>query len=151
MNEKFLPLELFTATAEDRTPTRVPLRSTLPPPPVASLRQGEGPNQRFARRREIMTDMHPLVAGLLLMTNLQFQQATPPVAKKQPHKTTIHGEVLVDDYRWMREKSNAEVIKHLEAENAYTDAVMKATEPLQEELYKELLGRIKQSDLSVHY
>jgi oligopeptidase B len=93
--------------------------------------------------------MTPLIVGLCLMTTLQFQQATPPIAKKQPHKTVLHGDVLIDDYRWMREKSNPEVIKHLEAENAYTDAVMKGTEALQEELYGELLGRIKQSDLSV--
>lgn len=75
--------------------------------------------------------------------------ATPPAAKKIPHETKIHTDTRADDYFWLREKKNPEVIKHLEAENAYTKAVMKPTEPLQEKLYKEMLGRIKQTDLSV--
>jgi oligopeptidase B len=72
-----------------------------------------------------------------------------PIAKKVPHATPIHGRTLKDDYFWLREKSNPEVIKHLEAENAYTEAVMAPTKGLQETLYKEMLGRIKQTDLSV--
>ena len=56
---------------------------------------------------------------------------------------------LKDDYFWLREKSNPEVIKYLETENAYTEEVMKPTKALQETLYKEMLGRIKQTDLSV--
>ena len=56
---------------------------------------------------------------------------------------------LKDDYFWLREKNNPEVIKYLEAENAYTEEVMKPTKELQETLYKEMLGRIKQTDLSV--
>jgi oligopeptidase B len=73
----------------------------------------------------------------------------PPVARKVPHQTTIHGRTFKDDYFWLREKSNPDVIKHLEAENAYTDEVMAPTKGLQETLYKEMLGRIKQTDLSV--
>jgi len=73
----------------------------------------------------------------------------PPVAKKVPHATEIHGYKMTDDYFWLREKTNPEVKKYLEAENAYTDEVMKPTAALQETLYKEMLGRIKQTDLSV--
>ena len=73
----------------------------------------------------------------------------PPVARKTPHETKIHGYTLKDDYFWLREKSNPEVIAYLEAENAYTDEVMKPAKGLQETLYKEMLGRIKQTDLSV--
>ena len=51
----------------------------------------------------------------------------------------------------MREKGGADVVAHLEAENAYTEAVMKGKKALQETLYKEMLGRIKQTDLSVPY
>jgi len=58
----------------------------------------------------------------------------PPVAKKVPHETTIHGRTFTDDYFWLREKSNPDVIKHLEAENAYTDEVMAPTKGLQETL-----------------
>ncbi|HWS56022.1 MAG TPA: S9 family peptidase [Pyrinomonadaceae bacterium] len=74
-----------------------------------------------------------------------------PVAKKVPKTTTVHGETLVDEYFWMREKTNPEVISYLEAENAYADAVMKPTAELQEKLYKEMLGRIKQTDQNVPY
>ena len=73
----------------------------------------------------------------------------PPVARKTPHVTKIHGYTLKDDYFWLREKSNPEVITYLEAENAYTDAGDGADQGLQETLYKEMLGRIKQTDLSV--
>src|SRR5262245_63971936 len=68
-----------------------------------------------------------------------------------PRTSAIHGDVRVDDYYWLREKSNPEVLAYLEAENAYTQAVMKPTEPFQAALYKEMLGRIKQTDLSVPY
>ncbi|HEU4594934.1 MAG TPA: hypothetical protein VFS10_07170, partial [Pyrinomonadaceae bacterium] len=75
----------------------------------------------------------------------------PPVARKVAKKTDIHGETIVDEYFWLREKTSPEVISHLEAENAYTDAFMKPTEALQGKLYQELLGRIKQTDTQVPY
>lgn len=95
-----------------------------------------------------------LFAGLSLTPALVAQTSTAvqaPVAKKVPHDTKIHGLTLKDDYFWMREKSNSDVIKHLEAENAYTEEMMAPTKGLQESLYKEMLGRIKQTDLSVPY
>jgi oligopeptidase B len=73
----------------------------------------------------------------------------PPLAKKAAHTTEIHGYTLKDDYFWLREKKNPEVIQYLEAENAYTEDVMKPTKDLQDVLYKEMLGHIKQTDLSV--
>jgi oligopeptidase B len=79
------------------------------------------------------------------------QTAQPPAAARKPHPTKIHGYTLNDDYFWLREKSNPEVIAHLEAENAYTESVMKPTKAQQEALYAEMLGRIKQTDLSVPY
>ena len=48
----------------------------------------------------------------------------PPVAPEHPHPVTLHGDTRVDDYFWLRERQNPEVIAYLEAENAYTDAVM---------------------------
>ena len=77
------------------------------------------------------------------------QAPTPPAAKKVPKETKIHGYTLKDDYFWLRDKASPEVTKHLEAENAYTEAVMAPYKGLQESLYKEMLGRIKQTDLSV--
>jgi oligopeptidase B len=73
----------------------------------------------------------------------------PPETKIVPHPTNINGHTLKDDYFWLRDKQNPDVIKHLEAENAYTDAMMAPTKPLQDTLYNEMLGRIKQTDLSV--
>jgi oligopeptidase B len=73
------------------------------------------------------------------------------MAEKKPKITNIHGETLNDDYFWLREKSNPAVIAYLESENAHTAAVMKPLEAFQESLYKELLGRIKQTDTQVPY
>ncbi|MGI4852568.1 MAG: S9 family peptidase [Janthinobacterium lividum] len=76
---------------------------------------------------------------------------TPPVAKPEPHPTTLHGQTLEDDYFWMREKESTAVRAHLDAENAYTDAVMTPTKGLQEQLYREMLSHIKETDTSVPY
>jgi oligopeptidase B len=73
----------------------------------------------------------------------------PPVAKIIAHQSTIHGQTRVDNYHWLRDKKNPQVIAYLEAENEYTDLMMKSTEKFQQDLYKELLGRIKETDLSV--
>jgi oligopeptidase B len=73
----------------------------------------------------------------------------PPVAKKHPQILELHGDKRVDNYFWMRERENPAVIEYLEAENAYTEAMMKRTEALQQNLYEEMLSRIKETDLSV--
>ncbi len=78
-----------------------------------------------------------------------MQAPTPPKAKIIPVPTTLHGEVRSDDYAWLRDRDNPEVIAYLDAENAYTSAMMKHTEPLQEELFKEMLARIKEDDTDV--
>jgi len=75
--------------------------------------------------------------------------SSPPFAKVVPHATTVHDDTRVDNYFWLRERENPETIAYLEAENAYTEAMMKPTEALQKKLYDEILGRIKQTDLSV--
>jgi oligopeptidase B len=75
----------------------------------------------------------------------------PPAVAKKPRSTTIHGDTLVDNYYWLREKSNPDVISHLEAENAYTASMMKGTEALQQNLYDEMLSHIKQTDVNVPY
>jgi oligopeptidase B len=96
-----------------------------------------------------------LLAVLLIASaspaQLDPNVAMPPIAKRIPHPATIHGETRQDDYFWLRERDNPEVRAYLEEENAYTKAVMKPTEALQERLYAEMLGRIKQTDSSVPY
>jgi oligopeptidase B len=90
-----------------------------------------------------------LITLLAPIAVAQSSSKLPPLARKMPHTTEIHGYTLKDDYFWLREKNNPEVIKYLEEENAYTDETMKPTKELQETLYKEILGHIKQTDLSV--
>ncbi|MFW5751787.1 MAG: S9 family peptidase, partial [bacterium] len=75
----------------------------------------------------------------------------PPDVEKNPKELTIHGDTRIDNYYWLNERDNPGVIKYLEAENAYTREVMKDTKELQEELYNEIVGRIKQEDQSVPY
>jgi oligopeptidase B len=76
---------------------------------------------------------------------------SPPTARREAKVEIMHGEKRQDDYFWLRRKEDPLVRAHLEAENAYTEAVMKPTEVLQEALYSEMLGRIKETDLSVPY
>ena len=75
----------------------------------------------------------------------------PPMAEKKSKTTNIHGETLVDDYFWLREKTNPAVLAHLKAEDAYTETVMKPTVALQDKLYNEMLSHIKQTDTNVPY
>jgi oligopeptidase B len=91
-----------------------------------------------------------LAATVLAASTLAGPPA-PPVATRKPHVTVTHGDSLRDDYFWMREKESPAVMRHLESENAYVDAVMEPTKPLQEQLYNEMLGRIQETDVDVPY
>jgi len=87
-----------------------------------------------------------------LLTTTGSSQETTPVAPSAPrveHHEVRHGATVTDNYYWLREKSNPEVARYLEAENAYTDAMTRDLKPFQDALYNEMLGRIKQTDLSV--
>ncbi|MGQ9610423.1 MAG: S9 family peptidase [bacterium] len=89
--------------------------------------------------------------NMLFIISLYFQNKLnldPPVAKVIPHVTEIHGEKLIDNYFWLRNRDDKEVIEYLETENRCTDAIMENTKELQEKLYKEMLGRIKETDKS---
>lgn len=88
-----------------------------------------------------------LLLGLLAALWVAAQ--TPPVAPRIEHREVRHGATVVDDYFWLREKSNPKVAEYLEAENAYTATMTKDLLPFSDSLYKEMLGRIKQTDLSV--
>ena len=73
----------------------------------------------------------------------------PPDAPERPVEVRVHGQVLVDDYAWIREKDNPEVIAYLEAENAWADAEMEELGDLQQTLYDEMLARIMEDDTDV--
>ena len=85
------------------------------------------------------------------VSQLTAQQLLPPKAAKRPFRMENHGVVRVDDYYWMRERENPEVISWLTAENAYSEAMLEPTQALQELLADELKTRIPQNDESVHY
>jgi oligopeptidase B len=72
-----------------------------------------------------------------------------PVAAKTAWQESRHGEVVTDDNRWLHKKDNTVVIAHLNAENAYTDAMTADIKPLSDKLYAEIKGRMKEVDLSV--
>jgi len=77
--------------------------------------------------------------------------ARSPVAARRHTERTVHGHTLVDDYAWLQEKENPEVIAYLEAENAWCSQVMAGTEELQKQLYDEMRSHIKETDVSVPF
>jgi oligopeptidase B len=87
----------------------------------------------------------PTTAG----TGAKEETTLAPVAPKRPVTASLHGDDRIDEYAWLRERENPEVVAHLEAENAYTTAVMASTKELQEELFTEIKARILETDLSV--
>ncbi|MGQ9804739.1 MAG: S9 family peptidase [Chlorobiales bacterium] len=91
----------------------------------------------------------PMLFFLSAFTNTEQQTPKPPVAKIIPKITELHGEKLIDNYAWLREKENPETIAYLKAENAYTDAMTAHLKTFEESLYKEMLARIKETDMSV--
>jgi oligopeptidase B len=111
-------------------------------------------------RKQLYTYTLLLFAFALIITTSRVARAQmdggaappqPPMAERKPKITEIHGDKLVDDYFWLREKANPAVLEHLKAEDAYTLAIMKPTEALQEKLYKEMLSHIKQTDTNVPF
>src|SRR5688500_7896567 len=95
-----------------------------------------------------------LAAALMTSTSLSAQTPTPPDAAKKPYTVKApHGAERSDEYYWLRDdtRKNPEMLAYLNAENAYTDAVMAPLKPLQGKLYDEIVARIKQDDASVPY
>lgn len=72
-----------------------------------------------------------------------FEKPQPPIAKKIPEQLTKHGHTRIDNYNWMEENDNSEVIEYLKTENTYTDQMMEHTEPLQEVLFEEIKNKSK--------
>src|SRR5258708_7562564 len=72
----------------------------------------------------------------------------PPVAPRRPHVLVAHGDERVDDWYWLRDRNDPGVIAYLEAENAYTDAVLAPAAPLRQRLYQEIKSRIVEDDVS---
>jgi oligopeptidase B len=79
------------------------------------------------------------------------QNSQPPIAKRIPHKLEKNGDVRVDEYYWLRNKENPEVLDYLKAENEYAEKAMGQSKELEEALFQEIKGRIKPTDLSVPF
>jgi len=90
-----------------------------------------------------------LVVFLFMIAFIGCSSTSPPSAQIKPEELTVHGDVRVDNYYWLRDRENPEVIAYLEAENAYAEKVMADTSELQETLFEEIKGRIKPNDESV--
>ena len=78
-------------------------------------------------------------------------QTAPPDVRPQPETTFIHGDTLVDPYRWLNQRENPEVLDYLRAENRYAESMLSHTKSLQDELFEEMKGRIKEDDRNVPY
>ena len=78
-------------------------------------------------------------------------KSSPPTALKIEKKLEIHEDIRVDNYYWLNERENPNVISYLEEENNYTDEVLKSTKSLQKKLFNEMKSRIKEDDSSVPY
>jgi oligopeptidase B len=92
-----------------------------------------------------------IIAALNVTSFAQSNALRAPMTEKKTKTTKIHDDTMIDEYFWLREKSNPEVIAHLEAENAYAEAMMKPTAALQDKLYKEMVGHIKETDVTAPY
>ncbi|MFZ0933761.1 MAG: S9 family peptidase [Bryobacteraceae bacterium] len=94
----------------------------------------------------------PAAAGVVALMTLAAQTPTapaPPVAPVKEHREMRHGETVIDNYFWLREKTDPEVVRYLETEDAYTAAMTAGLKPFQEALYTEMLSHIQQTDMGV--
>ncbi len=105
--------------------------------------------QQDTAKREVVEDKGT-DTELKVKSKMQ-KNVQAPVAEKVKKELTIHNHTRTDNYYWLKERENQKVIDYLTAENAYKDEVMKEVKPFQEELYQEIIGRIKQTDESVPY
>lgn len=92
-----------------------------------------------------------LLVLFALTINCAFAQLQEPVAEKIPTKLKKHGDVRIDNYYWMKNKSDPKLVEYLKAENAYREEILKDTKPMQEKLYQEMRARIKEDDQSAPY
>ncbi len=105
----------------------------------------------FARHILCWTALPGLLTTVVLaaQTMPDLPLPDPPRAPRTEHREVRHDATVLDEYYWLREKSNPETVKYLNAENAYTEAMTKNLKPFEDKLYKEMLSHIKQTDFEV--
>jgi len=102
--------------------------------------------------RKLTIFLSIILLGLFVMQcSKKSANAEAPVAEKKPHEMTIHGDTRIDNYFWMNQRENEDVIDHLNEENDYLDDVLADTKSDQELLLNEIKGKIKEDDSSVQY
>jgi oligopeptidase B len=92
-----------------------------------------------------------IISPFLLTQAYSQKNMKPPIAKKVPKSLVTHGHERIDNYYWLNNREDKNVVKYLNHENKYCDDIMKPTEGFQKDLFTEMVGRIKQTDLSVPY
>ena len=110
----------------------------------------------FLRVIKISCVVFSLIVALLINNgctdkNTEGEMLKPPIAKKIKKELTINNHTRIDNYYWLRERENPDVLEYLKIENDYTESVMKHIKDFQGKLFDEMVGRIKQTDLSIPY
>jgi oligopeptidase B len=108
-------------------------------------------NRKSINPNLILMSASFILLSLASCSNNKTKTPDAPIASVIPQELTAHGDTRVDNYYWLNDRDNAEVIAYLQAENDYTKSYLKHTETLQQELFDEMLGRIQQTDISVPY
>ena len=117
--------------------------------PVLRRASGAGRGHRAAGRAEPWPVRRPAPAAGSWSVLVSDQPATGPIAARKPNERVFHDDLFVDEYEWLRDKANPEVLDYLRAENAYTEARTADLAPLQEQIFDEIVSRTKQTDLTV--
>lgn len=92
-----------------------------------------------------------IILTVITLYSCNNMNVTPPIAKKVEKKLEIHNDVRIDNYYWLNQRENPEVISYLDEENNYKEAKLKSTERFQKNLFEEMKSRIKEDDNSVPY
>jgi len=92
-----------------------------------------------------------IILTVITLYSCNNMNVTPPIAKKVEKKLEIHNDVRIDNYYWLNQRENPEVVSYLDEENNYKEAKLKSTERFQKNLFEEMKSRIKEDDNSVPY
>ena len=92
-----------------------------------------------------------IILSVIFLYSCNNMNVTPPIAKKVEKKLEIHNDVRIDNYYWLNQRENPEVISYLDEENNYKETKLKSTEKFQKNLFEEMKSRIKEDDNSVPY
>ena len=98
-----------------------------------------------------MRNLLILSLPLTILYGCSNMNITPPIADKKEKKLIIHDDTRIDNYYWLNERENPEVISYLDEENKYTQSILKSTKSFQKQLFNEMKSRIKEDDNSVPY